>query len=113
MMAPAPIQTLRPIRTGQFGFALLERISKADGGEAHLFSARDTLERTTIGRIERGFDFLGYRFSRGRYGSPSRRFAITRQDCIGFTSNRERRPLESSVRMFTRPAGGVGAGPGW
>jgi hypothetical protein len=70
-------------------------------------------DKTFIGRIGRGFDFLGYAFSRGALRVARQTSTITRHVCIGFISDGKRRPLGPFVWMFTWPAGCVGAGPGW
>jgi hypothetical protein len=70
-------------------------------------------DKTFIGRIERGFDFLGYAFSRGPLRVAQRTLHNHMSRLIGFMSDGKARPLGPLVWMFTWPAGCVGAAPGW
>jgi hypothetical protein len=65
-------------------------------------------DKTFTGRIERGFDFLGYTHRPRGWASPRRRFTVFRRVWPGFMSKVRTRSASGN----TRNAGGVGWGLG-
>lgn len=63
-------------------------------------------DKTFIGRIERGFDFLGYHFSRGPMGLATKTMTICDDNGTGFMSEGRWHP---KVPLILVPIGGVGA----
>jgi len=70
-------------------------------------------EKLLIGRIEKDFDFLGYRLPPSRFGLPRRQSDDSFAVFTGFPSNSNRPPEAPIAWVSTSNAGGVGRMRAW
>jgi hypothetical protein len=71
------------------------------------------VDKTFIGKIERGLDFLGYHFGPTGLTVAKKTIANFIEHALGFMSKSATRVLRSLRLRFTRGGGSVGRAVGW
>jgi hypothetical protein len=76
-------------------------------------SVEKHVDKTFIGKIERGLDFLGYHFDPTGLTVAKKTIADFIEHALGFMSKSATRVLRSLRSRFTRDGGCVGRAVGW